>query len=220
MNKKKWIVIVGAVIVIAVILAVIAYWPHGNVAKAPTLSGTGSSGTANVAAPTGTAGNVSSSTAIKIASSSNSGPSISVTRRYVGGSFEFSYPVSWTVFTTPPFTVTNFGGQFTSANLVPMGGLEIQVVTTTVYNSNPAGIMKAELTGATNLATSTVTVDNISCSSNSFAAPNIQGESTAVYCERGTELWKIYLTYRTGDPSASADVAAFNSMLSSMKFLP
>lgn len=121
-----------------------------------------------------------------------------------------------------PFSMTNFNGQYVSGDVVPMGGAEIDVVTTTNYG-DLKNIMTTELMGAADLATSTVAVDNVACDEarygESYSDETLSG-NIAVYCERGIKLWKIYLSYRESDPAAAVHVADFNGVLSSMKFLP
>jgi hypothetical protein len=202
MNNKKLVLLIGLVVVVVMVAAVVMDRRSGPIPSSPMVPASSSS-----TIPTGTP------------QAGSQGVSISVRSVYTGGSFKFSYPESWSVLNAAPVTVTNFS-KYTSDGLIPMGGALISVQTTTVYDGNLEGMIAAQLRGAANMTTSTITVDAISCDSHSFDAAAIESRSTAVYCERGTELWEIYFAYRLGDPSAAAHVADFTSVQGSMRFLP
>ena len=96
--------------------------------------------------------------------------------------------------------------------------LEIQLKANAVSE-----IMTTELMNAVNLATSTVTVNNIACNQAAYQyshAPGLVSQDVSIYCLRGSELWKIYFSRRVGDSAAQVHVADFNGVLESMKFLP
>jgi hypothetical protein len=201
MNKNKiWAVVILVVVVLVVVGIVVV---DRKVAKAPEVSGS--------TAPTGTsvAGQTSSTAPV-------------VQENYTGGSFSLSYPSSWSVSSTRFFSINTFGGKYQNGWMIPMGGAEIDVVTTTVYSSVKE-IMTTELMSAANLAKSTVIADGITCDEATYQhsyTPGVVAQNVSVYCLRGSELWKIYFAYRSGDPAAQAHVSDFNGVLGSMKFLP
>jgi hypothetical protein len=118
--------------------------------------------------------------------------------------------------------MTDFGGKYENGWMIPMGGSEIDVVTTTVYSSIKE-IMTTELMSAVGLQTSAVTVDSVACKKAAYQdnyAPGVASQDISIYCLRGSELWKIYLSYHSGDPAAQTHNTVFDEVLSSMKFLP
>jgi hypothetical protein len=212
MNKKNLAIIIVAAVVVVGIVAV-ADWQKGKVVQAPAVPG-------GVIAST-TAGLTQTPTST--ASSSNSAvPSAATQNSYKGISFSFDYPTSWTLGMLAPVSINNFNSAYQSGSVIPMGGAEIDVATTTLYGKL-GDIMATELSSAKNVATSIVTVGGISCAEaryqDSFST-TVGSQNIAVYCSRGTELWKIYLAYRAGDPAANAHISDFNGVLNSMKFLP
>lgn len=200
MDKRK-IIAVAVIVAAAVVIAGVALYAKRTMApSAPVSSG------------------VSSSTSMAVAphpTSSVSGGS------YANGSFSFDYPAGWSVAQYAPFSLDTFKGAYEADGTIPSGGAELDVVTTTAYNGDGA-IAASELMRAQNLATSTMAVDGVSCLKASYGAAYAPGkmlEDTALYCLRGTELWKVYFSYNVGDPAAAAHIADFAKMIGSMKFL-
>ncbi len=207
--KKKYLLITILVVVVLIILAGVL-WFDRKAAKAPI--------TSNPATPT--------STALVTASATGS-PAVSVViststaKNYTGKSFSFTYPGSWNVFSASPLLITNFNGQYGDEGIVPAGGAQIAVVTTTL-GGPVADIITTELMGATDVATSTITVDGIACAKaidRANYAPGTTSQNISIYCARGQELWKIYFSYPAGDTAENAHLSDFNGILNSMKFL-
>ena len=224
MHNKKTFFIVAAVVVIVVLIAFFAVerWSGSNVAHAPELSAILGGGEATGTSISQEASSSGLSAISAATSSGKSSATVSAGKTYVGSSFSFSYPASWSVLRVTPFSMTNFNGKYVAGDVVPMGGAEIDMVTTTNYG-DLENIMATELMGAADLATSTVAVDTIACDEarygESYSDGTLSG-NIAVYCEHGIKLWKMYLSYRKSDPSATVHVSDFNGVLSSMKFLP
>jgi lipopolysaccharide export system protein LptC len=205
MKKKKSIIIsILLVAAIAIIIFGMAIMSK-NVAKAPIHSG----------------GTVSSSTTSTATSSVSVKINLSTSTQYTGPSFSLIFPDSWTRISVTPFSIDTFKGQYEKDGAIPLGGAEIAVVTTTV--SGPVkDIMTTELMSAKNITMSTVTVNKISCDRASYENTYTGGsisKDVAVYCLRGTKLWKIYLSYHAEDTAGSTHVADLNGILASMKFL-
>jgi hypothetical protein len=223
MHNKKTVVIVAVMVVIVILIAFFAVerWSGSNVAHAPELSvAVNGGGTTGIATSSGASSSLS---AVFAPTSSVKNPASASTKKtYAGSSFAFSYPASWSIFNVRPFSITNFNGQYVSEDVIPMGGAEIDVVTTTNFG-DLKNIMATELMGAANLTTSTVAVSNVACSEANYGGSfsnGVPSKNIAVYCERGTELWKLYIAYRGDDPSGSTYRADFDGVLGSMKFLP
>ena len=216
MNKKTLWWIAGIVVVIIVVATI--WWGAGT-ARAPEVP-------SNTPAATGTppaSGNASgtASSSVTLVASGTPGVTVTMGGAYRGGSYSFSYPAGWTIESYWPFAMTTFDGKYLNNGILPQGGAEIDIATTTVYG-NLQAIMQTELMTAKNVLTSTVTVDGTPCAEASYDtayAGGIALKDTAVYCARGTELWKFYLSYRAGDPAGSTHVADFSSVLASMKLL-
>ncbi len=216
MEKKRGIVVVVLiVIVIAAAIAVLGAHHKGSVATptqaSPTMVATTSVPTSSNAAAPATS-----------SSPENPGVSISIQRSYAGASFSFNYPASWSILAAAPFSLINFDEKNFAAGVLPPGGAEIDIATTTLYGNLDA-ITGTELMGATFLSTSTVTVGGTSCMEARYHetyAGGVQMANTALYCGHGTELWKIYLVYRVDDQAAAIHLADFESVLRSMRFSP
>jgi hypothetical protein len=206
MNKKNvWLIVI--VVVLIVVVVGLVMWGN-KVAKAPTSTNMAEQG-ASVA---------SSSAAVPVATSTAGATLVP----YAGSSFSLSYPDSWTVSPASFFSLTNFAGKYEADATIPMGGAEIDVVTTTVYSSVNE-IMTTELMSANNVATSTVTIDNVPCQKASYQdkySSGVGSQDISLYCLSGTESWKIYFSYRAGDSAAQTHIADFNTVLNSMKLIP
>jgi hypothetical protein len=108
-----------------------------------------------------------------------------------------------------------------NGGIIPPGGVELDAVSSTVYGNLDA-IMQTQLVNAQDLTTSTITLSGAACAradyKDNYTATFIL-DDTALYCTRGNELWELYFSYNDGDPAASAHIAAFNSILASMKLI-
>lgn len=217
MKKKAMWWIIGLVVVI-IVVAVIG-WGAGT-AKAPEVKSTAPTGTTQTA-PAGSPSGMNSST-VSASASGTPGMTITFNGAYSNSAFSLTYPNGWQIISFgPTFSLTTFGNAYVDGDVIPSGGAEIDIATTTVYN-NLGTIMQTELLSATNVTTTAVTVDDTACaeaSYNNTYTGGIASQDIAVYCEQGTELWKMYLSYRENDPDGSAHIAAFKSVLASMKLL-
>jgi hypothetical protein len=212
MNKKKITTIIVLLVVIIIILGVVGF---SHKAKAPAVS-SGTTSTSSTLPITVTASSTSNSPQATITLST------STKRTYGNASFLISYPPSWSIAQYSPFLMTNFGGKYLSGDILPKGGAEITIVTTTVETGYLPGIMQTQLMNAMDLATTTLTVDGVACPAAAYEsayAPGYASKDVSVYCLRGNELWEIYLSYDASDTAMSTPVADFNSVLGSMKFL-
>ena len=214
MNKKKWAVIIVLIVAVIVVVGVIGF---NNRAKAPEVSnmpGSTSTAASGTSTPTSTptsSANASSGISIVVSTSTQ--------KNYAGASFSFTYPGAWTILSASPLLMTNFSGQYKANGVIPAGGVQMTVVTTTI-SGNSNDIMAAELANAIDLTTSTVTVDGTACAKATYQvnyAPGATVQNVSVYCSRGNTLWKIYLSYPANDPAGNADVSEFNTVLASMK---
>ena len=210
MNKKT-IAIVVLLVVVIVIVGVIGF---NHRAKAPEVQSVGvSTSTATQVTSTATTTATASGLTVVI--------STSTPKNYIGSSFSFVYPGSWFVFSASPLMMTDFNGKYRTGGVIPAGGAQLGVVTTTVGGS-VADIMTTELMSATSLTTSTVAVNGVACTKATYQvgyAPGATAQNISLYCLRGTELWKIYFSYPAGDAAEKADLSTLSGMLSSMKFL-
>lgn len=204
MNKKT-IVIGGVVVVLVVLIAVLA-GRGGN-----------SSGTmANTNAGSQTATTTESTAVVA------GGMSATTTNGYANASFSFNYPASWQLVSRNPVTIINFNLADEKNDVVPMGGVEIKVATTTLTTGHVDDIFGAELPSATGVVTSTLAVNGVSCAVAQYTGAYVGGIATqgeSVYCLKGISLWKIYLVYRAGDLNAASYVNIFSGVLASFKLL-
>ena len=208
--NKKIIAILVLLVVVVVIVGVIGF---NHKAKAPEVSNINSTTTST------------NSVGMAVSSSNSGGLSVvistSTTEKYSGSSFSFDYPGSWSVFSAKPLLMTNFYGRYKTDGTIPAGGAQLAVVTTSVSGS-AGNIMTTELMSAIGLTTSTVSVNNVSCTKATYQAHYGVGavaQNVSLYCLRAGELWKIYLSYPANDPAEKTDLSTFARILSSMKFL-
>ena len=210
MNKNKYIFIAAAVVLL--VLVGIIGWDQ-KMANAPAVSDQATS--INMMASTTTA-----STSAPTANSS--GKTVTLMTAYTGPSFSFNYPNTWKYSPAADFLITNFGGKYAANGVIPAGGAQVNVATTTL--SGPlSDIIDTESMSANNKVLSTVTVDKIACQKAVYEAnyaPSANSEDISIYCSRGSVLYKIYLSYGANDPKGAAHITDFNMMLDSMKFLP
>ena len=216
MNKKTvwWIVGVAVVIIVAVVI-----WWGAKPAKAPEVGSNTPAATGTV--PTSANASGTATPSATVVASGTPGMTVTMGGVYSGNSYSFKYPFAWTIESYRPFVMTTFGGKYINNDVIPPGGAEIDIATTTVYG-NLQAIMQTELMTATNITTSAVAVDGTSCAEASYHntySGGVASKDIAVYCVRGNELWKFYLSYRADDPAGSTHVADFNSVLASMKLL-
>ena len=209
MNKNKYIFIATAVVLL--VLVGIIGWDQ-KMANAPAVSDQATS--TNMMA---------SSTPLRSSSTANSsGETVTLMTAYTGPSFFFNYPNTWTYSPAADFLITNFGGKYATGGVIPTGGAQVNVATTSL--SGPVSdIIDTELMSANNKVLSTVTVDKIACQKAVYEAnyaPGASSEDISIYCSRGSTLYKIYLSYGVSDPKGAAHVTDFNMMLDSTKFLP
>lgn len=214
MNKKKLITIIVLVVIVVVGLSVVGF---SHRAKAPEVTTsmvpTSTSGSLSV-----TASSTSSSTNVVVAIST------STQRSYSNGSFSLSYPSSWSIARYLPFLITNFNGQYQTGGIIPVGGAQIYVVTTTIESGYLQSVINTQLMSAINITTTTLVVDGVACPAAAYEAayaPGVTSKNVSVYCSRGGELWEVYLSYEANDTAAAsaAHISDFNGVLGSMKFL-
>jgi hypothetical protein len=210
--KKKNIIIVVLVVVVVLIVLVGVIGFGNKVAKAPAVSNPAVTSTSSTAQATSTA----TSSAVSVVLSTTTAQ-----KSYSGSSFSFNYPSSWSILSAKPFAMTNFNGQYKKNAVIPAGGIQLYVVTTTAYSS-VANIMTTELMNANGVTTSDATVDGVACQKATYRvnyAPGATVQDVSLYCLRGTELWKIYFSYPAGDATEKTDLSTLDGVLSSMKFL-
>lgn len=216
MGKKHiWITVVIVLVVIGVIVAV--EFADRKVAHAPIISSESASST-EMALSSGTASTTTAATSgLSVVFSTST-----TQKHYAGPSFSLNYPSTWVASPSPFFSLDSFGGNYAADGMIPPGGAEIDIVTTTVSTSDDA-VMATELMSATNLATSTVTVDDKTCQKavydDTYGADK-PSNNISIYCLLGNELWKIYFSYHAGDPAAQQHQADFADVLRSLVLLP
>ncbi|MDR3581866.1 MAG: hypothetical protein P4L67_01180 [Candidatus Pacebacteria bacterium] len=205
--KKKHIYAAVAIVVAVILIVIVGDMGFGKkTAKAPTEP--------DMAVSTNTAASGTGSSTVSVVLST------STPKSYAGASFSFTYPGPWSIFSARPLVITNFNGQYRDKGVIPAGGAQITVVTTT--SGGPvADIITTELMHATNITASGVVVDGTTCKKEVFRAdytPGATSQDTSIYCLRGSELWKIYLSYPANDAASAAHISDFNGVLDSMKF--
>ena len=133
----------------------------------------------------------------------------------------FSYPSGWALGPNFPVSLDNFNHTYASDDSIPLGGAEIDMASTTAYASL-ASIAETELSGASGVSTSSVSVGGTSCTEYLYQSaynPSVPSKNAATYCLRsGNALYKFYLSYRAADPKGPQYLAAFNQLLNGVQF--
>ena len=102
---------------------------------------------------------------------------------------------------------------------MPAGGAEMDFVVVPLPGTSLTDFIASELQGTMSLSTSTTTVSGSHCTQESFTdsyGPTIIYGNIAIYCPQGKHLYKLYLSYREGDPMESQFVHSFQQVLSSI----
>jgi hypothetical protein len=222
-NKTVWIII-GAIIVIVACVALAGKYLGSTTNPTADNGAYASPVSAEVTATT-----TSPSLAITLSAPASTTASISVetsstlaAKTFRNSSYAFAYPGNWTIGSGAHTSINNFGASSWSGGLVPPGGAEISVATTTLYGSL-SDMVHYEFLSMTNVTTSTVTVSGVSCTEGRgklVANNGALSQNEVVYCPRGHAVWKIYFSYRAGDPKAANFVSVLSGILASFKFLP
>jgi uncharacterized protein YpmB len=219
MTKKRKNLIAGVVVIVVAIVIFFVARTERSLAPSSGRSSVGPA-TSNVIASSSATGTVTPPAA---ATSSSSTPRISISfdHFYHGGSFTFSYPPSWSILNTRPFSLTNFNGAYGPHGTLPAGGAEIDITTTTAAGGFD-NILQTHMMGSSQGVTSTAVVDGTSCVRAQYQESNagFSTQTVSLYCEQGTELWEIDFVDRVGDPNVTAHLAEFGEVLSTMKFIP
>ena len=126
MNKKTIAIVVLAVLVVVIVGVIV--WDK-KVAKAPEVQSVGVS-TSTIAQVTSMPTSTMGSGALTVALSS------STTEKYSGSSFSFDYPSSWSIYSAMPLFMTNFDGNYKADGVIPAGGIQLGVVTTTISGNS------------------------------------------------------------------------------------
>src|ERR1700722_8486937 len=179
MNKKTTSIIVAVIVIAVIIVAVIGF---NNRAKAPEVSGTNNSTTTAQQASSTAITSTTTATSTMTVTLSTSTP-----KTYSGSSFSFTYPGPWYIITPSPLVMTNFGIQYEAGGVIPPGGVQLTVVTTTI-SGNLDAIMATELANATQLTTTPVTVNGVACAKATYQvnyAPGATVQNVSVYCSHG-----------------------------------
>ena len=228
MNKK---IIILIAIVAIIVLAVFAFSDKTN---APQLATNTPGATSTTPTSTATSSTTASSTAGASStygtnSTSTGGKAISpfITmgsdgwQTYTGVKEDMivAAPPRWSYGPGSPISMDNFSHHYADG-IIPVGGAEIDMGTTTLYSSLEQ-LAAGQLSSATNITTSSVSVSGTMCAeyaSSNTLAPTVPSKNFAVYCNHHGVLFEFYLVYRANDPQASEFNATFNAVLARVTF--
>jgi hypothetical protein len=121
-----------------------------------------------------------------------------------------------------PISLNNFASHYSEGGIVPAGGAVIDVTSISLPSGSLSDFIANELAGATVASITTITVAGSSATqvvySDSYSNLLTLNE-IAVYVPHGKLLYKIYLSYRAGDPSQSVFLTSFQQILASFQFM-
>jgi hypothetical protein len=119
-----------------------------------------------------------------------------------------------------PILLNNFGSQYDHGGLVPPGGAEITITSSSLPQVPLSQFISTEFQGATITSTAPTTVSGMSCTEVSYTdsyGPNLNYSEIAVYCPSTTALSKFYLFYRSGDAGANQFLGTFQQVLNTVQ---
>ncbi len=132
------------------------------------------------------------------------------------------YPPGWSLGPNTPISMDNFNHQYEGGSIIPMGGAEIDVVSTH-YSGKLGDLIKTQTMGDAIGATSAVAAGGVSCTEVVYSAsyaPGYPSSNVAVYCPDAANglLYEIFLSYRAGDAKSSQNLATLAQFLARVQF--
>lgn len=120
-----------------------------------------------------------------------------------------------------PISLNNFSDSYVHGGFVPPGGAAIDVITVALPQISITNYATNELQGAEIASINALNVASTQATevfyTESFGA-SASYSNIAVYVPIGQKLYKIYLTYHTGDPLESQFLSSFQQLLSTIQF--
>lgn len=138
----------------------------------------------------------------------------------------FEYPSDWKINTAlstlhGPISLDNFNNAYANGGIIPAGGADIDITTTTIPTSLDQFAIN-EAVGTNLLAMGDISVANASCAS-TYDADSLYSnvliyKEVSVYCPVGNTLYKIYLSYPTATSSDNIFPPEFTAFLGTIQF--
>jgi hypothetical protein len=122
-----------------------------------------------------------------------------------------------------PISLNNFNNNFLRGGIIPQGGVEIDVTSIPLPKPPLNDLIAAELEGSTITSSVTTVVGGESATEVFYTdvfGPSLTYSNVAVYVPHLTTVYKIYLSYRSDDPTETQILAAFQQMISTIQFNP
>ncbi len=233
-STKKTLIYVLIVLVAAIVIGVIA-WSSRPAETPASVSTTGTPSGVTTTTTTSTAPSATASSSISAQASSTGGLTVKVSpivpsatstswESYTAKTVKvaFSVPPGWAPGPNIPISIDNFNHQYQGDSIIPPGGAEIDIVSTN-YSGLLADLIKTETMSGTVNATSTVSVEGVSCAKVMYSSSYASGypsSNVAVYCQDAANglLYKFYLSYPSGDSKGTQDLAVFGQFLGKVQF--
>jgi uncharacterized protein YjdB len=122
-----------------------------------------------------------------------------------------------------PISLNNFGSAYLQGGFVPTGGAKIDFTSVSPIPTPPLGdYIYHELVGTTVNSVNNIYVSGAYCTEELYTSSfgPISYSNIAVYCpsSSGVTLYKIYLSYRQGDPAEPVILGAFQNVLNNVQF--
>jgi hypothetical protein len=122
-----------------------------------------------------------------------------------------------------PISLNNFGSAYLQGGFVPTGGAKIDFTSVSPIPTPPLGdYIYHELVGTTVNSVNNIYVSSAYCTEELYTSSfgPISYSNIAVYCpsSSGVTLYKIYLSYRQGDPAEPVILGAFQNVLNTVQF--
>jgi hypothetical protein len=122
-----------------------------------------------------------------------------------------------------PVALNNFGSKYQSGGVLPPSGAEIDITRRPLPPPPLNDAIALELDGSMVTASKPITVSGLSCTQISYTdvfTPSLTYKNEVVYCPAGGSLYKVFLSYRAGDPQESAYLLNLQQLLVGTVFLP
>jgi hypothetical protein len=121
-----------------------------------------------------------------------------------------------------PLSLDNFNGAYNEGGIIPSGGAAIDI-TAVPLPPSVSDYIQNETTGSSVASISSVTVSGIVCTEVSYSdsfPPALTIDSVATYCPSGSQLFKFYLSYNSGDPNTNQFLSSYQQVLSNAQLTP
>jgi len=150
---------------------------------------------------------------------------ITICRCVTAKGVSLDYPSNWQLNSqlldlNGPIALNTFSNAYGEGGIIPNGGAEIDITTIPLPTQPLSGFIAKELVDAVIESTTAVTVIGETATQVTYIdtyTPGLSYKNVAIYFPHGTLLYKLYLSYRAGDPAEPQFLAEFQQVVNSLQ---